>query len=340
MLTGGNKKIPMTDSYESLSKQELIARLQELTSLLNAIREERNFQELLNFPWVGNLGNWYWYIKTNRVIFNNAKVLALGYTTEEIPTDIGFEFFTDKIHPEDYEQVMSNMRDHLYGRSEVYETTYRIQTKDKDWVWFYDRGMITQRDDAGKPEMLVGIVFDVTEQKRIETLLQQQNEKLVELSSIDALTGIFNRRVLYERLDYEMKRTGRTNKPLSVIIMDIDHFKQVNDQHGHLAGDQVLIQVAKLIQHSVRKTDIVGRYGGEEFLVILQDSSAAEGSKVAEKIRIAIQDAVFDADLKVTISGGVAEYKDQSIEKLLEDADNYLYDAKRNGRNIISPLAL
>lgn len=330
----------MTDSYESLSKQELIARLQELTSLLNAIREERNFQELLNFPWVGNLGNWYWYIKTNRVIFNNAKVLALGYTTEEIPTDIGFEFFTDKIHPEDYEQVMSNMRDHLYGRSEVYETTYRIQTKDKDWVWFYDRGMITQRDDAGKPEMLVGIVFDVTEQKRIETLLQQQNEKLVELSSIDALTGIFNRRVLYERLDYEMKRTGRTNKPLSVIIMDIDHFKQVNDQHGHLAGDQVLIQVAKLIQHSVRKTDIVGRYGGEEFLVILQDSSAAEGSKVAEKIRIAIQDAVFDADLKVTISGGVAEYKDQSIEKLLEDADNYLYDAKRNGRNIISPLAL
>ncbi len=330
----------MTDTYESLSKQELITRLRESHSLLKAIQEERNFQELLNFPWVGNLGNWYWYIKTNRVIFNNAKVLALGYSIDEIPTDIGFEFFTDKIHPEDYDQVMNNMRDHLYGRSDVYETTYRIQTRDNDWVWFYDRGMITQRDDAGKPEMLVGIVFDVTEQKRIESLLQQQNEKLVELSSIDALTGIFNRRILYERLDYEMKRSDRTKKPLSVILMDIDHFKQVNDQYGHLAGDQVLIQVAKLIQQSVRKTDIVGRYGGEEFLMILPDCSAAEGSIVAEKIRLAIQNAAYDADLKATISGGVAEYKDQSIEKLIEDADNYLYEAKRNGRNIIFPKVL
>src|SRR5512133_554562 len=123
----------MPDTYESLSKQELIARLQELNSLLKAIREESNFQELLNFPWVGNLGNWYWYIKTNRVIFNNAKVLALGCSTEEIPADIGFEFFTDKIHPEDHDRVMNNMRDHLSGRSEVYETTYRIQKKDKDW---------------------------------------------------------------------------------------------------------------------------------------------------------------------------------------------------------------
>ncbi len=226
------------------------------------------------------------------------------------------------------------------ARSPVYETTYRIQTKDNRWVWFYDRGKITQRDDSGKPEMLVGIVFDVTEQKRIETLLQQQNEKLIELSSIDTLTGIFNRRILFERLDYELKRVERTKKPLSVIIMDIDHFKQVNDDYGHLVGDQVLTQVARLLQQSVRKTDIVGRYGGEEFLIILPDCSAAEGSKVAEKIRTAVQDAVFDSDLKVTISGGVAEYKDQSIEKLVDDADNYLYEAKQKGRNKILPAVL
>lgn len=286
---------------------------------------------------MGNLGNWYWYIKTNRVIFNDAKILALGYSREELPAEIGLEFFTDKIHLDDFDHVMNNMRDHLYGRSAVYETTYRIQTKDNRWIWFYDRGKITQRDDSGKPEMVVGIVFDVTEQKRIETSRQQQNEQLVALSSIDALTVVFNRRILFERLDYEMKRADRTKKPLSVIIMDIDHFKQVNDQHGHLVGDQVLIQVAKLLQHSVRKTDIVGRYGGEEFLIILPECSAAAGSRVAEKIRAAIQDAAFDADLKVTISGGVAEYKDQPIEKLIEDADNHLYEARRSGRNIIIP---
>ena len=122
--------------------------------------------------------------------------------------------------------------------------------------------------------------------------------------------------------------------------MDIDHFKQVNDQNGHLVGDQVLIQVAKLIRQSVRKTDIIGRYGGEEFMIILPDCSAAEGSKVAEKIRVAIQNAEFDAGLKVNISGGVAEYKDQVIEKLIEDADNNLYEAKRNGRNAIFPSIL
>ncbi len=106
----------MTDSYESLSKKELIARLRELQSMLNAIREESNYQELLNFPWVGNLGNWYWYIKTNRVIFNDSKVLALGYSKDEVPAEIGFEFFTDKIHPDDHDRVMNNMRDHLYGK--------------------------------------------------------------------------------------------------------------------------------------------------------------------------------------------------------------------------------
>lgn len=328
----------MADPYESLSKQELITRLRELQSILTEIQEEKSHQELLNFPWVGNLGNWYWYVKTNRVIFNDAKSSALGYSKNEIPAEIGFEFFTEKIHPDDYDRVMNNMRDHLYGRSEVYDTTYRIQTRDSRWLWFYDRGKITQWNEFGKPEMIVGIVFDITEQKQMETLLQEQNEKLIALSSIDALTGIFNRRILFERLDYEMKRTERTQKPLSVVLMDIDYFKQVNDQYGHLVGDQVLIQVAKLIQQSVRKTDIVGRYGGEEFLILLPDCSTSEGSKVAEKIRMAIKEAVFETDLKVTISGGVAEYQNQSIEKLVEDADNRLYEAKRNGRNVVFPL--
>jgi diguanylate cyclase (GGDEF)-like protein/PAS domain S-box-containing protein len=328
----------MADPYESFTKQELITRLRELQSILHAIQEEKGHQDLLNFPWVGNLGNWYWYVKTNRVIFNDAKSSSLGYSKDEIPVEIGFEFFTEKIHPEDYDRVMDNMRDHLYGRSTVYEATYRIKTKENHWLWFYDRGKITQWDDNGKPEMVVGIVFDITEQKQLETLLQEQNEKLIALSSIDALTGLFNRRFLFERLEYEMKRTHRSQKPLSVILMDIDYFKQVNDQYGHLVGDQVLIQVAKLLQHSVRKTDMVGRYGGEEFLIVLPDCSAAEGSKVAEKIRTAIQEAVFDSDLKITISGGVAEYKDQSIEKLVDDADHYLYEAKRNGRNVVFPL--
>jgi diguanylate cyclase (GGDEF)-like protein/PAS domain S-box-containing protein len=321
------------NSYENLSKEQLIQKVNELSVLLQNIQSEKNQQELLNFPWVGNLGNWQWYYKTNRVTFNDQKVIALGYSRSDIPDDIGFEFFTEKIHKDDYTPVMENMRAHLYGKSSAYECNYRIQKKDGTWIWFYDRGVITSRDKDGKPELITGIVFDITEQKRKEELLSLQTQRLEEVSRTDFLTDLHNRRSLFERIDYETKRSARTKDPLSIIMLDIDHFKQVNDQFGHLMGDKVLVEVAKIIVSSVRVTDIVGRYGGEEFLIILPACTADNAFIVAEQIRESVALNVFDDELRITISGGVHQFRGESIDQCIDAADQLLYQAKRNGRN-------
>ena len=320
-------------TLDGLSRQDLIDKVNELEVLLETIKKEKEKHELLQFPWVGNLGNWHWYVKSNRVVYNHAKVLALGYSKDEIPPKVGFEFFTGKIHRDDYERVMDNMRRHLYGETPAYETTYRIKTRNNHWLWFYDRGKVTKRDKNGKPELVSGIVFDVSEQKRMEELLEAKNRRLEEMSMRDYLTDLYNRRALMEKLDFEIKRRNRTKSPLSVVMLDLDHFKQVNDTHGHQVGDQVLIQVADLLRKSVREIDIVGRYGGEEFLVILPDCPVKEAVNVAERIRAGVAKFDFYLSLKLTISGGAAEYKGGNSDNLIEIADRNLYLAKNSGRN-------
>jgi diguanylate cyclase (GGDEF)-like protein/PAS domain S-box-containing protein len=320
---------------DGLSRQDLIDKVNELEVLLETIKKEKENHELLQFPWVGNLGNWHWYVKSNRVVFNDAKVLALGYSKEEIPSEVGFEFFTDKIHRDDYERVMDNMRRHLYGETPAYETTYRIKTRNAHWLWFYDRGKVTRRDKNGKPELVSGIVFDVSEQKRMEELLEAKNRRLEEMSMRDYLTDLYNRRALMEKLDFEIKRRNRTKNPLSIVMLDLDHFKQVNDTYGHQVGDQVLIQVADLLRKTVREIDIVGRYGGEEFLVILPDCPFKEAANVAERIRAGVAGFDFKFNLNLTLSGGIAEFKGGNSDDLIAIADQNLYFAKKSGRNII-----
>jgi diguanylate cyclase len=268
---------------EDLSKEELVLKVKELTDLVIALKEEKNQQEVEQFPWVGNLGVWYWQLKGNLVTCNDLKIKALGYERKELPLEIGFEFFTDKIHPDDIDRVMQNMRSHLYGMTPAYECSYRIQRKDDSWVWFYDRGKITQRDENGKPQMVTGIVFDISEQKKMEELLTKQNQMLTEISRTDFLTNLNNRRTLFELLEHEIRRSQRSGEPLSVIILDIDHFKKVNDEYGHKAGDTVLMQVAACIQENIRSTDIAGRYGGRNFWSFYLPAMSPEPRKWAKR---------------------------------------------------------
>ncbi len=325
-------------SLEKFSRQALIDKVNELQVLLEIICKENDNQEHINFPWIANLGHWYWHVKTNKVVFNEAKIRALGYARAEVPAEIGYEFFTEKIHPDDYARVMDNLRNHLSGISPAYETSYRIKTKNNHWAWFYDRGKVTKRDAHGKPELVSGIAFDISEQKRMEEQLEAKNRRLEELSMKDYLTDLFNRRALIEKLDFEIKRSMRRNSPFSVLMLDLDHFKLVNDTHGHQIGDKILIQLADLFKKSVREIDIVGRYGGEEFLIILPDCELNEAVKVAERIRSAVEAFEFESHIHMTISGGVAEYHTGSIEDLIAAADQYLYEAKESGRNRIEYL--
>ncbi len=164
-----------------------------------------------------------------------------------------------------------------------------------------------------------------------------------ELTLTDALTGVFNRRHLFSRLELEVARAQRFGSPLSVAMVDIDHFKRLNDTHGHPAGDEVLKLVASLLQGAVRKVDTVARYGGEEFMVLLPRSERDEAFEVAEELRLLIAQTAFPhADQqpggRITVSIGVASFQrdGESIEALVDAVDAALYASKRGGRNKVS----
>lgn len=323
----------MMANFDGLSREELIKKINELESQLNSIVIDKSSQEFLKFSWIANLGSWTFDLQKNLIVCNEQKFITLGYSQADIPENMGYEFFTDKLHPADYEPVMENMRKHISGVSLAYEVTYRIKTKTGKWKWFYDFGRITKRDNDGKPLIITGIVFDITEQKRIENLLISQNEQLTEMANTDYLTGVYNRRALHEVLSYEIKRVDRNKNPLTVVMFDIDNFKTVNDSFGHLVGDDVLVGVANILKKYVRNTDIIGRFGGEEFVVVFPECSQENAANIANKIRVAVDEAIFEADIQVTISGGVVEYQSGSMDLLLRDADNALYSAKSAGKN-------
>jgi diguanylate cyclase (GGDEF)-like protein len=171
-------------------------------------------------------------------------------------------------------------------------------------------------------------------------------EKSQKLSQMDDLTGLSNRRVFQDRLLQEINRLDRTKKPLSLIMLDIDHFKQFNDSYGHLAGDIVLRQLARIITTQCRCTsiDICCRYGGEEFAIIMPELELHKAVKAAERLRSAVERAAFSFDAentegKVTVSIGVAgatDKEDIRLEELVKKADEALYVSKRTGRNRVS----
>jgi diguanylate cyclase (GGDEF)-like protein len=189
------------------------------------------------------------------------------------------------------------------------------------------------------PEELVARVKVHLKVKHLQDGLKRSNELLLELSKTDYLTGLFNRRYLMESLEKELKRAARKGGELSLILMDVDYFKLVNDGYGHLQGDVVLQKVALQIQKELRSYDIAARYGGEEFVAVLPDASLAEALSVAERMRASVEALRFSgelAPLRITISLGIAgcgHGECGSVDGFIKLADAALYRAKAGGRN-------
>ncbi|RME23782.1 MAG: GGDEF domain-containing protein [Deltaproteobacteria bacterium] len=180
-----------------------------------------------------------------------------------------------------------------------------------------------------------GVVFKFISGGNIEGLY---HEEIYRMTITDGLTQVANKRYLYEFLDREISRTIRFGRPLSVIMFDIDHFKQINDRYGHLAGDYVLKEMCKLIGRHVRPEELIARYGGEEFVVVLPETSLSSAATVAEKFRIMVAEHEFlfaGEKIPVTISLGCAELSPMAADAtlFLQEADARLYEAKRAGRN-------
>lgn len=181
-------------------------------------------------------------------------------------------------------------------------------------------------------------VNDINE-KNIQLEEEIENRKLAEielerLATTDPLTTLYNRRKIQSQLEYEIKRVKRYKTPLSIIILDIDHFKTINDHHGHNKGDEVLINISRILFSHVRSTDMVARWGGEEFLIVSVSSTAKETYQLADKLRKLIEQTHFDGINNITASAGIAEYsKDMSLADYINQADKALYLAKSKGRN-------
>lgn len=278
----------------------------------------------------------------NKSIFN-----ILGYTLEDksLPNNI-LSLLSEK----DIIKATSNMEKML--AEELGPIEYSEIKKDGTLIDVEVNGTIL-RNEYNEPFSMVFVTRDITERKKIQEKLKKSkeeiekiNNELLEINTIlhgksirDGLTNLYNHQYINELLELEIAKANNFNTSICILMLDIDFFKRVNDNFGHQIGDKVLVTLSNLIELNVREFDLVGRYGGEEFIAILPDITLDTAYKIADKIRLSIQNFDFELlDLNVTISIGLTEYNSESAKSLINRADTLLYQSKNNGRNRIESL--
>ncbi len=264
----------------------------------------------------------------------------LGYSPEEIHK-IGFRSLISetRIVNEGMKKIASfKDYEHKRKKGEVikWQADYQIDTKDNRRIWITDISY-PWVDDQNNIIGSIGIIRDITERVEAE---RSVNDKLTRLATTDALTGLHNRMFFFDSLQQELKRIERSNKDLSILLLDVDHFKKINDTYGHSIGDNVLGTIANIIRNCLREIDVSARVGGEEFAAILIDSPAHIPVRAAERMRIKISEHQFEFDdmepFSCTVSIGVCGTKcgeNDTDQDLYKRVDESLYEAKNSGRN-------
>ncbi|MBI1904677.1 MAG: diguanylate cyclase [Rhodocyclales bacterium] len=260
--------------------------------------------------------------------FVSSGCLALTGHRPEALTNGAEVQYSALIHPDDHARLLAQVRQAIEA-GEPFEFEYRIRRKDGEVLWVWEQGCVVSID--GEPS-LEGIVIDINERKRMEG-------ELAFLAARDALTGLYNRREFLLHFGEEVQRAARYDRPLSLLLIDVDHFKSVNDRSGHQIGDEVLKRIGGVLQLEIRKVDYAARYGGEEFVVVLPEMDAAAALDTAERLRgllaaVSMEDGEGRA-FTITVSIGVAAFPADGAtpEAMFEAADRAMYAAKNNGRN-------
>ncbi|OYW35355.1 MAG: sensor domain-containing diguanylate cyclase [Hydrogenophilales bacterium 12-61-10] len=255
---------------------------------------------------------------------------------------VSAEDWASRMHPEDRAWVV----DFCVAQSKAgvdHEADYRALTKDGSYIWIRDVVHVV-RNSAGEVDALVGFMFDINERKKTEQKLLDLQKELEALSFKDGLTGVANRRMFDSILEMEWAQARRNNQPLSLLMLDIDYFKQYNDHYGHMQGDNCLRQMGQILTSAAtRSRDFVARFGGEEFVLVLPETDEASAAKIAERCRnLLFKEQIPHANsptsqiLSVSIGVGtiVPAHGDDPIA-FIDKVDKRLYLAKQNGRNCI-----
>ncbi|WP_162273521.1 diguanylate cyclase [Ectothiorhodospira magna] len=272
-----------------------------------------------------------WDVQTDILTNSRRCSEMLGYNGHQ-PHCLRSQDWFARIHPDDLDRVREHLAAHLAGHIPQYTCEQRVRGKAGEWCWLHVRGLVVRRDTAGVPLRMVGTVSDITARKHME-------QELRAMATTDHLTGLANRRHFMGRMQEEVLRMDRNaDYQAAVMMLDLDHFKRVNDTHGHSAGDAVLRHFAALVRHCLRKNDAAGRMGGEEFAVLLPDTDLPSAQALAERLRVRVAriPARWEGvQIPVTVSIGITLLSalDLLPDHALQRADEALYQAKTGGRN-------
>jgi len=340
--TGDDQKLEMKfyeDSRISGWRENKIKKMPNgnLIVFYNDIHVNTNLESELNalHNLIDDSVNEIFIFDANTLLFsyaNNAALKHIGYTKEELklltPIDIK-PYYTRTQFCEIIAPLLSNEKHHL-----IFETKHTIKDGST-----YDVEIRIQLTTIESKKQFIVFANDVSERKNYIQQLKENEEKLKKLATTDALTKINNRYKTNLEIDKQFSRSQRFNEGFSILMIDIDYFKKINDTYGHDIGDNVLKNISSLISNEIREIDCFGRWGGEEFLILLSHQKLDEAIMVATKIRKIIANYKFEKICSVTVSIGVSEYsKNDTKEALLKRADDAMYQAKEDGRNKISHL--
>ena len=274
-------------------------------------------------------GVWDWLLETDEVFRSGQWHGIYGYSENDIaPTAKGGRKL---IHPEDLSRAIEDINAYLEGRTPVFMSEFRFLCKDGSWKWTLSRGMVVSSTPDGKPLRMIGTHTDISERKHSEA-------EIFRLANYDAITGLPNRVLFLNRFEQEIKKAERTGQPITLMYLDLDRFKEINDTLGHDIGDLLLKEAAKRLVNCVRVIDSVARLGGDEFTIMLNNLNDPGGIEhVAQEIinKIAEPFQLSNEFVYITVSIGITIFPEDAVdvEVLLKNADQAMYAAKNEGRN-------
>lgn len=282
-------------------------------------------------------GLWDWKIDSHQVYFSPRWKQMLGYKDHELKNE--FSSWEKLVHKSDLPAAQRELQQCISGKKQHYEAEFRMQHREGHWVYILSRAIVVYSQHH-RVERLVGTHVDITEIRQVQAQLEESQKKLEKLAFYDALTGLPNRRLLEDRLLQYLAKARRQQELTAIVMMDLDGFKQVNDNLGHDIGDQLLKEVAERLKNCIREIDTVARLGGDEFVFILGELKHRDDAiLILERVlhSVALPCILSEQTCHVSASIGVSFYPDhgESGDLLLRQSDIAMYSSKKNGRNQI-----